>query len=163
MARASSKLNLITDSTMVKVAKRLYTAIRKYAPYKRIKDAVYISRVEGRGDSRFISVGINMDEKTGAPFARAFDTGSGLHGKKKRAKYVISPRNFPYLQFMGTNEFAGRVIRVKKVLHPGVRGVGYTKKAIDEVRPAIRKELSKDVVDNLRLYLRAEFNKFGKK
>ena len=162
MARASSKLNLITDSTMVKMAKKLYTAIRKYAPYKRIKDAVYISRVEGRGDSRFISVAINMDDKTGAPFARAFDIGSGVHGKKK-STYKIPPKNFPYLQFMGTNKFAGKIVRVKSVDHPGVRGIGYTKKAIKEVRPAIRQELAKDVKENLRLYLKAEFNKFGKK
>ena len=162
MARASSRLNLITDSTMVKMAKKLYTAIRKYAPYKRIKDAVYISRVEGKGDSRFISVGINMDDKTGAPFARAFDIGSGLHGKRP-AKYSIRPRNGKYLQFQGTNAFAGKVVRVKEVQHPGVAGVGYTKKAIEAVRPAIRQELAKDVKENLRLYLKAEFNKFGKK
>jgi len=147
---------------MVKMAKRLYTAIRKYAPYKKIKDAVFISRVEGRGDSRFISVSINMSPKTGAPFARAFDIGSGIHGKRP-SKYLIRPTNGKFLQFPGTNAFAGKIIRVKEVQHPGVAGVGYTKKAIDEVKPAIRKELAKDVKGNLRLYLKAEFASFGKK
>lgn len=163
MPNPSNKFNLISDSGMVKSAQKLYRAIRRFAPYKRIKDSVYISRVEGKGTSRFISVGINMNPQTGAPFARAFDTGSGVHATKgRKGKYVISPKSKAFLQFMGTNDFAGKVIRVKEVKHPGVRGVGYTKKAIDSVRPEIRNELSKDVKENLRLYLKAEFQKFGK-
>ncbi len=162
MARTSSRLNLVTDSTMVKMAKKLYTAIRKYAPYKKIKDAVFISRVEGKGDSRFISVGIDMNPKTGAPFARAFDIGSGIHGKRP-GKYSIRPKNGKYLQFQGTNAFSGKVIRVKEVLHPGVAGVGYTKKAMEEVKPSIRQTLAKEVKSNLRLYLKAEFSNLGKK
>lgn len=167
MARQSSRLNLINDSAMVAGAMKLYNAIRKFAPYKKIKDSVFISRVEGRGTSRFISVGINMNPETGAPFARAFDTGSGIRATKgKRQRYRIpgrlNPNPPPFLQFMGTNDFAGKVIRVKEVKHPGVRGVGYTKKAIDDAKPSIRKEIAKDVKENLRLYLRAEFERFGK-
>jgi len=163
MARQSSRLNLINDSAMVAGAMKLYNAIRKFAPYKRIKDSVFISRIEGKGTSRFISVGINTNPATGAPFARAFDTGSGIHATRgKRGKYKILPIRAPYLQFMGTNDFAGKVIRVKEVKHPGVRGVGYTKQAIKEAKPAIRKEIAKDVKENLRLYLRAEFERFGK-
>lgn len=163
MPKPSNRLNLINDSAMVIAAKKLYDAIRAYAPYKRIKDSVFISRVEGRGSSRFISVGINTSPQTGAPFARAFDTGSGVHATKgRRGKYPIRPFNKPFLQFMGTNDFAGQVIRVKEVKHPGVRGTRYTEKAIKDVRPEIRQELAKDVRENLRLYLRAEFEKFGK-
>lgn len=163
MARVSNKFNLIDDSAMVAGAMKLYNAVRKFAPYKKIKDSVFISRVEGRGTSRFISVGINMNPTTGAPFARAFDTGSGIHATKgKRGKYKISPIRAPFLQFMGTNDYAGRIIRVKEVKHPGVRGVGYTKQAIKEAKPAIRNEIVKDVKENLRLYLRAEFEKFSK-
>lgn len=161
MPSPTNKLNLITDSSMVKSARKLYNAIRRLAPYKKIKDSVFISRVEGRGTSRFITVGINMNPQTGAPYARAFDIGSGIHGKKPR-KYIITPRNGKFLQFPGTNEFSGQTIRVKEVKHPGVRGTGYTKRAIDEVRPQIRSELSKDIKENLRLYLKAEFQKFGK-
>lgn len=159
MASPSSRLNLITDSNMVKAAKKLYKSVRKFAPYKKIKDSVFITRVEGRKDSRFISVGIDMNPETGAPFARAFDIGSGLHGKKRR-KYQISGN--PLLTFAGTNDFAGTVIRVHKVKHPGVRGTGYTKKAVDEARPDIRKTIAQDVKNNLRLYLKVEFQKLGK-
>lgn len=161
MAKASNRFNLINDSAMVAGAKKLYNALKKFAPYKKIKDSIFISRVEGKGDSRFISVGINMNPATGAPFARAFDIGSGIHGKKRK-KYTISPIRSPYLQFTGTNEFAGRIIRIKQVKHPGVRGIGYTKKAIEEAKPSIRKEIAKDVKSNLRLYLRAEFERFSK-
>lgn len=162
MARSSNKLNLVSDSAMVSGAKRLYDAIRKNAPYKKIKDAVYISRVEGRGNSRFITVSINTNPATGgAPYARAFDTGSGLHGKYKR-KYIITPRNFPLLQFRGTNQFAGKIIRVAQVEHPGVKGTGYVKTSIEESRQSIRAEIAQNVKSNLRLYLKAQFESLGK-
>lgn len=162
MARATNKLNLISDSTMVAGAKKLYNAVRKNAPYKQIKDAVFISRVEGRGDSRFITVSINMNPATGgAPFARAFDIGSGIHGKFRR-KYIITPKRFPLLQFRGTNQFAGKIIRVASVEHPGVKGTGYVKKSVDESRQAIRAEIAKDVKNNLRLYLKTQFENLGK-
>lgn len=162
MAKISNNFNLVDDSTMVISAKKLYDAIIKYAPYDKIRQAVYISRVEGRKTSRFITVSINMNEETGgAPFARAFDIGSGIHGERRR-KYKILPRDgTSFLQFAGTNKFSGQIIRTKEVEHPGVRGVGYTKKAIDEVRPEIRSEVAKDVKENLRLYLRAQFSSLG--
>ena len=52
MAKSSSSLNLISNASMISGAKKLYNAIRKYAPYKKIKDSVFISRVEGKGDNR---------------------------------------------------------------------------------------------------------------
>jgi len=163
MAKTINDFNLIGDSTMVRAAKMLYNAIVKYAPYQKIKDAVFISRVEGRKNSRFITVSINMREETGgAPFARAFDIGSGLHGKT-HAKYIIVPKRFPTLQFIGTNEFAGKIIRTKKVEHPGVVGVGYTRKAMDEVKPTIRSEIAAEAKESIRLYLRAQFSELGKK
>lgn len=163
MPSPSSSFNLINDSAMVKGARRLYNAIRKFAPYKRIKDSVFISRVEGRGDSRFITVGIDMSPTTGAPYARAFDIGSGVHATKGgRKKYKIRPRQAPYLQFMGTNEFAGQVIKTQEVDHPGVKGTKYTQRAIRESRPAIRNEIAKEVKNNLRLYLKAKFETLGK-
>lgn len=163
MPRLSNSFNLINDSAMVRGARKLYNAIRKYAPYKRIKDSVFISRVEGKGDSRFITVGIDLNPVTGAPFARAFDIGSGIHATKGRKnKYKILPKRAPFLQFQGTNEFSGQLIRVKKVSHPGVRGVKYTQRAINDSRQAIRNEIAKDVKQNLRLYLKVKFEHLGK-
>lgn len=160
MAKAISKVDLVSDSTMVDGAKLLYRAVRKHAPYKKIKDSVYITRVETRGASKFISVGINTSEGIGAPFARAFDVGSGIHGKKK-AKYPIRPRGRTPLAFQGTNEFSGQLIRTNLVMHPGVEGVNYTQKAKDEVRGQIRDKIKKDASDKIRLYLKTEFTKIG--
>lgn len=159
---APSKLNLINDSNMVKSAMILYKAIRKYAPYKKIKDSVFISRVSGTDKSRSITVGINTNPRTGgAPFARAFDIGSGIHGKFSQT-YPIDAKNFPNLIFKGTKALAGKIIRVPHVDHPGVMGVGYTNRALEESRPKIKKELGKEVRENLRLYLKASFTKLGK-
>lgn len=163
MAKTINNFNLIDDSTMVIAANRLYDAVVKYAPYDAIRQAVYISRVEGKKTSRFITVSINMNEKTGgAPFARAFDIGSGLHGTRRRKYKILPKEGTPFLQFAGTNKFAGQIIRTKEVNHPGVRGVGYIKKAINEARPEIRQEVVKDVKENLRLYLRGQFSNLGK-
>lgn len=158
MARNINSFNMITDSAMVKSAKKLYTAIRKYAPYRKIKDAVFISRVQGNKNSRFITVGVDLKS---APHARAFDVGSGLHGKFRR-KYEIRPVNATLLQFPGTNQYKGRIIRTPLVMHPGVAGVNYTKKAIQEVRPKIKEELGKEAKENIRLYLKAKFETLGK-
>lgn len=160
MAKGSSKLNLINDSAMVRGAMELYKLVVKYAPHKRIKDAVFISRVEGQKGSRFITVGVDLRS---APEARAFDAGSGIHATKgRRGKYAINPRNTPLLGFQGTNQFAGRVITVKQVMHPGVAGTKYTSKATKDSKKGIRAEIAKDVKNNLRLYLRAEFAELGK-
>jgi len=162
MPNLINSFNMITDSAMLKSAKKLYNALRKHAPYKKIKDSIFISRVQGNKNSRFLTVGINMNEETGgAPFARAFDIGSGLHGKRRR-KYEIVPVNASLLQFAGTNMYKGKIIRTPLVMHPGVRGVGYTQKAIKEVRPIIKKELGESAKENLRLYLKAKFETLGK-
>ena len=163
MAKSSNSLNLISNASMISGAKKLYNAIRKYAPYKKIKDSVFISRVEGKGDSRFITVAVNMNPATGgAPYARAFDIGSGLRGKYRRT-YDIDPVNAPFLQFIGTKRFAGKIIRTSHVDHPGVRGVKYTEKAIKEVKPEIRKSIADDVGKSIRLYLKSRFQNLGDK
>lgn len=165
MAKSINNLNLVDDSAMVQAATSLRDALVKYAPYQKIKDSVYISRVSGKSgkaETRNITVAINMNPATGgAPFAKAFDTGSGLHGKYKK-KYAIIPVHGKFLQFAGTKEFSGQTIRTKKVMHPGVKGTNYVSKAIKDSRPEIRKELANSVGKNLRLYLRAEFAELGK-
>ena len=156
---SANSFNLITDSAMVKSAKKLYKAVRKYAPYKKIKDAIFISRVQGNKTSRFITVGVDLRS---APHARAFDVGSGLHGKYRR-KYEIVPKvSGNLLVFPGTKQFRGKTIRTPLVMHPGVRGVGYTQRAIQEVRPIIKKDLGQEAKESLRLYLKAKFQTLGK-
>ena len=173
----AEKIDLVKDSTMVKVAQKLATAVRKFAPYEAIKRSVRIGKREGRGTSRFIEVQVGKPwspGKKGAEYAaKAFDVGSGLHGKLK-AKYVIRPRNkkalwFPYpspMVYPGATAFINGGtfgITTKQVNHPGVKGVNYTRKAMNEVRPAIREILKQDVGKELKLYLRAKYAKLGEK
>lgn len=151
----ADKVNLLKDSTMVKMANLLANAIRKYAPYEAIKKSVKIGKREGRGTSRFIQVWVGGKR---APFARAFDIGSGIHGKYA-TPYTIRAKNGKVLSFYWEREqvnFVGQSVQ-----HPGVKGVGYTQKAIKEVRQKIREELKKDVGNELRLYLKAKFSKIG--
>jgi hypothetical protein len=172
----AEKIDLVKDSTMVKMAQKLANAVRKFAPYEAIKRSVSIGKREGKGTSRFIEVKVGKPwspGKKGAEYAaKAFDVGSGLHGKLK-AKYVIRPRNkkaiwFPYAD----HPVAGAVtytkngvfgVTTKQVNHPGVKGVNYTRKAMNEVRPAIREVLKQDVGKELKLYLRTKYAKLGEK
>ena len=151
----ADKLDLTKDSTMVRMANILANAIRKYAPYDAIKKSVRVGRKQGRGSSRFIDVWVGGKR---APYARAFDKGSGIHGKTG-STYTIRAKNGKALSFYWEREqvnFVGQSVQ-----HPGVAGVGYTQKAIKEVRPIIREELKKAAGNELRLYLRAKFSKIG--
>lgn len=159
--------SMIKDSAMINIAQILYKAVRKHAPFQSIKDSVYIGRVEGTAKGgRIIEVRINTNEDTGgAPFARAFDTGSGLQGKN-HSKYPIVPIRKKYLMFSSTlGIHGGSVIKVPLVMHPGVYGFHYTKKAIDEVKSngSLRKTLQDEASENIKLYLRTQFKDLGTK
>ena len=91
----ADKLDLTKDSTMVRMANILANAIRKYAPYDAIKKSVRVGRKQGRGSSRFIDVWVGGKR---APYARAFDKGSGIHGKTG-STYTIRAKNGKALSF----------------------------------------------------------------
>lgn len=165
----ANEVNLVDDSSMIEVATALRDKVVEYAPYQKIKDNVYISRVSGKSgkaETRNITVAINMNPETGgAPYARAFDIGSGLSGKYKKRYPIPLSGTMPkgqFLQFMGTKKFAGKIIRTKGVMHPGVKGTNYIDRAIKDARPEIRADLAKSVGKKLRLYLRKEFTELGK-
>ena len=166
MAKTSNEVNLVDDSAMLEAATALRDKVVEFAPYQKIKDSVYISRISGKSgktETRNITVAINMNPVTGgAPFARAFDSGSGIHGKFKK-KYPIVPVRGRFLQFAGTKKFSGKIIRTTKVMHPGVKGTDYIDRAIKASRPEIRADLKQSVGSKLRLYLRKEFAELGKK
>lgn len=165
MPRATNKVNLVDDAAMTRGGELLMRAMVKHAPYPHIKDAISLSRIskEGAGSgSKFITVIIDTSDSGGAPDARAFDIGSGIHGPSGKT-YKITARNYPLLQFQGTNKFDGSIIRKFQVDHPGVAGVHYTKAAADEVRDEIRQIILEDGKKNIRLYLRAAFSEYKKK
>lgn len=175
----AEKLNLAKDSTMVACANILAQAIRKYAPYDSIKKTVRVGKSKGLSSgSRMIQVWVGRKWKrgqteTGAEFAaKAFDVGSGLHGKFQKT-YTIVPVNkralwFPYPVpkiYPGVMMYKkGDVIGITTGLvnHPGVEGTNYTDRAEKSVRKIIREKIKKDGVENLRLYLRTRFTKGDK-
>lgn len=159
MAKNTDILNLVDDSSMVEAGALLYNAMVKNAPYQHIKNAVYLSRVQGSKNSRFITVSIDLKS---APDARAFDLGSGMRGKFNET-YPIKPVSKPLLIFQGTNGFAGKLIFTKLVNHPGVAGTGYTKKAMDEVKKPARAIIAAGAKDKIKAYLRSSFTKLGEK
>lgn len=166
---SKSTLNLVSDTAMLEAATVLRDAVVALAPTNRIRQSVYISRVEGKGGSRFITVAVNMNKDTGAPEARAFDLGSGLHGKLK-AKYIIAPRNGRALAFLWpkANPPFKRGKKLRGVLpdgrlafnyveHPGVKGTGYMKQAVNESKKEVRDLMAKSAVGNFRAYIRSQF------
>lgn len=163
---AEAKLDLAKDSTMTKAAQILATAVRKNAPHERIRKSVRIGRREGRGTYKFITILVGKayipgSGQQGSEFAaRAFDTGSGIHGKFKSMYAIPGAKGGKMLSFFWTSQ--GRWVRTRFVAHPGVAGTGYMKKSKDEARPKIKALFAKEGKEALRLYLRAEFRNFGK-
>lgn len=159
----TERLDLAKDSTMTKAARVLADAVKKYAPYDAIKKTVRIGKREGTAGGRFITVKVGKKRFPGAKgaeyAARAFDVGSGIHGRFNRT-YKIVPIHVKALSFYWENmgiDFVG-----KRVNHPGVRGVHYMKSASKEARPKIKKIILEDAKKSIRLYLKAEFAGIGK-
>lgn len=99
----------------------------------------------------------------GTSDARAQEFGSGLRAKRgAKEKYTITPKNSPFLEFLGTNEFDGWLIRTQKVEHPGIKaanqGKGYIHPAAQEVRKLMKKDLKKTGREAIKLTLRNGFN-----
>lgn len=86
----------------------------------------------------------------------AYEYGSGIHRTRKSSgapgTYPI-PGN-PVLVFEGTNKFAGQTIITPSVDHPGVAPRPFLKPAKDSLRPEIRREIARYVVDGFRLQIR---------
>lgn len=166
------ELDLVKDSTMVECANLLANAIRRLAPYDAIKKSVRVGRSKGLSSgSRMIQVWVGNKN---VPYARAFDTGSGIHSQKNPRKYRIQakePGRFLAFywditpsrkgqKYRGTMEDGRKLFAY--VDHPGVEGTNYTDRAEKEVRKTIREKIAADGVQNLRLYLRSRFSQVKK-
>lgn len=98
----------------------------------------------------------------GTSDAHAQEFGSGIHAKRgKKGKYLIHPKDSPFLEFWGTNQFEGWLIRTKEVKHPGIQaangGRGYVGPAHQEVRKQIKEELVTMGAETIRAELRKSF------
>lgn len=117
------------------------------------------SRVEERGKDAY-TIFLTARKVAGPPHAGSMDAaaqeyGSGEHSENSPGKYVILPKNYPYLVFkwdkvdlpLARHTRDGRV-KLEKVNHPGIapyRGSGYLRPAIQELRAKGTKELREDI------------------
>jgi hypothetical protein len=107
--------------------------------------------------------------------ARAFEYGSGIHGRRK-SKYVIKPRFKKVLaffwdkvdentpsgkKFIGISESGKAMFRL--VEPPGISAVkngrGYINPAIDKARRQMKREIPKIAGEDIRISLRRSFMK----
>ena len=92
----------------------------------------------------------------------AYEWGSGIHRKSKvrgaPAKYPIVATNYPTLQFNGTNgyppENPGGIIRIEKVMHPGVAPRPFLEPAKRKTREQNLEDIRKASVENIKLQIR---------
>lgn len=100
----------------------------------------------------------------GSSDARAQEFGSGLRARRgPKQKYLIHPKNAKFLEFEGTNQFEGWIIRTMEVKHPGIKaanqGKGYLAPAMNEIRKRARAELTKEIRDAIVGDLRESFGR----
>lgn len=107
-----------------------------------IQDAISIGTAQQAGDTSFIEVNISLAQ---APFAAAFEWGSGLHAKRGNAAlYPISARNAPQLHFWW--EERGKWFMGEKLPfgHPGIVAKPYIEPTLTENREEFRKILRRE-------------------
>lgn len=149
--RAEERAIIIEAASLVADAAR-----DKSSWSKRIPGAISVSEVREWKDGLGIYIKVDLNK---APEARAYEYGSGIHATHFTASprqlgaggfIEITPRNSPFLAFMGTHEWEGQLIVVPPmgggiVHHPGVEARPFLKPATDENRARIREILGKAV------------------
>ena len=108
-----------------------------------------------------MAISINVNLKPGyAPSARAFEFGSGIHATRGTAgKYDITPINAPELVFMGTHDFAGKMIHTQIVHHPGVAPRPFLSTAVEYNRTAALDLLREAVGSSIRMTIQEAWRK----
>lgn len=144
---------MATISNITQFGDSLAKSLRRNLQWsKKLRNSVRLERAVSRDEktSITIQVGVGTNER-GEPLAgmaKAFEYGSGLHGEMGMY-YQILPKNWPSLQFKGTNNFAGKIIRAKEVWHPGVEPKEYLQKSIDSTLAKSTDELKKNIRENI--------------
>ena len=114
-----------------------------------IQDATTIDTPKHEGGNAYVDIVISLSK---APFAWAFEKGSGLHSEEGAGKYPIRPVDKDWLAFFwpeAQNPDAlnylpdGRVI-IGQVMHPGIAAKPYIRPTIVEEREEIKKILGRE-------------------
>ena len=146
MAKILKVNDLVPDSVMLKIANRIANSARQFArktKSKRIPKSIKVGTVSSTEKTASITIWADTDI---APQAVVFERGAEPHG--------IDAKNFPYLRFPGTNQFAGQGIQVEHVDHPGMAKRPYMQPAKDKHRKRNLEELRESVGRNMRLQIR---------
>lgn len=157
----SSKLVKISDFT--RFVDSLARTLRGNLQWsKKLRKAVKVHKVTGVGNglTSYITIGEGNADLTG--MARAFESGSGLHGEGRK-KYIIRPKNkkalwFPYPKskvWKGVTYYKGG-ITTGLVNHPGVEARPYVGKSITTTLKKATPELAVAIKRNFVEYLRLE-------
>jgi hypothetical protein len=108
-----------------------------------IQDATSIGTAQTNGDISFIDVNISLAQ---APFAAAFEWGSGLHAKRGGAAlYLIAAKNADQLHFWwekGGKWFVGKKLPFG---HPGIVAKPYIAPTLAENKAEFRKMIGKEL------------------
>lgn len=117
------------------------------------------SNVETKQEGTFIirttvDRSANNLQKYGTADARAQEYGSGERATRgaNKGKIIIRPKTAAFLEFPGTNEYEGWIIRTMKVESPGIHPVknsplspGYIRPAIKTIRQRAKVDLTPEV------------------
>jgi hypothetical protein len=123
---------------------------RRNAPTKRIADNIVVQPIEYEDNKVVGRISISLNPESGAPEARAFELGSGIHAtgdgvnpKTEFApggEYYIRAKNRPKLVFFWERE--KRLFVGDFVTHPGVAPKPYLRPAVEAKAPNLVQSLS---------------------
>lgn len=149
---------IVESSDLVKFANRVARSVRTRLSWSsKLRGLVRVGVAKNSSIKVTVADGMDQQGNDLQGMARAFESGSGLHGKKRR-KYVIRPYRKQYLMFPSRHApyaTLGRIIRVKEVWHPGVKARPFLGPALDAVRKEAKKELGISIRKNVRKTLHA--------
>lgn len=132
-------------------------------PLSSIQDATSVDSPKSDGGKHFIEIKIDGRK---APYALAYEKGSGIHKEGGGSAYPILPRNsqkmtFPEGDWPQWEDWGGKgavpwkgLFTLTKVMHPGVEAKPYIKPTITEINDEVKKILAAD--------FKTEFLKGGK-
>jgi len=166
----AKKLSLIKDLTQLGdvLGRSLRTNLRWST---KLRNAVKVGKAVESGEVTSIEVTVGEGDKNLTGMARAFESGSGLHGKFLK-RYKIQGR--PYLAFFGTNGYGNtygaqnpntrkgvgskNIVVVKEVMHPGVKPKPFVSKSLQAILPRmaadIRVSVARQLKENIIVTLR---------
>lgn len=164
---------LVPISTISKFGDALARSLRANLQWsKQLRNSVRLERVKTSGTITSVSVSVGAGkDKSGNPLggmARAYEFGSGVHGKLNQ-KYLIKPKYKRALWFYMENpndklpiyiNLSGKIgVVLPFVRHPGVEPRPYFSKSLSTVIPRMTEELRVDIRKNIMAELKVKIRK----